>query len=196
MTKRKTITIPESANEIPLRRYQKFMKFMALEEEERTNIYKVISILADISIKEAKLIKARDVGRVLSALIKALSDTDVQLVKKIEIDGIWYGFEPNLNDINIGMLADLTEHFDNVDSWHKALANLYRPIVRESGRMGGIYAIEPHVYPSKEYDKRVELMQDVPASVFISVRAFFLNGSRVLSSIIEGYSTRSRRSKL
>ena len=175
---KKIIEIPESANEIPLSRYQEFMK---LNDDERLDVYKVISVLAGIDIKEAKAIKVRDVGRALSALIRALSDTDVELIKKIEIGGIWYGFEPNLNEITIGMLADLTEHFDNVESWHKAIAILYRPIARETTKMGGLYAIEPHIFPSDEYSKRIELMKAVPASVFVSARAFFLTGSIILS---------------
>lgn len=178
----KEILIPDNANEIPMSRFQKYAQ---LDDEGLSDFYLVISALSGCTPEEAKLIKARDVQRAVTALIKALGSTDAGLIKKVKLNGVMYGFEPNLNEITIGMLADLSTQLDDPGSWHKVLAKLYRPIVREVDAMGGLYEIAPHVYPSAEYDERCKVFSEAPASLFVGARAFFLNGSMALSRFIE-----------
>ena len=80
----------------------------------------------------------------------------------------------------MGMMADISTNLETPETWHKVLAILYRPIIRESSALGGMYAIEPHNSKSEGYQKRQELFANAPASLFIAVRAFFLNGSKAL----------------
>lgn len=151
-----------------------------MTEEERQDFHSVFSCLAGCTIRETRAVKAADVGRVTKALVSALYDTDVPLVKKFKHEGVTYGMEPDLNNINIGMMADLCSHLDNPDSWNKALAVLYRPVIAETRKMGGLYRIAPHDI-DQAYRDRCEVMKQVPSSIFLGVRAFFLNGSKALN---------------
>ena len=91
--------------------------------------------LKSIAIDDYKLIK--------SQLESFISNTDLPLQKIITIDGIEYGFEPNLSQMSYGAYADITSHKELRidDNWAKIMDILYRPIVRKKGEM---YSIEPY----------------------------------------------------
>lgn len=177
----KEITVPSSASEIPMSRYQ---KYAALSIDEMGDFYTLFSTLTGCSIDEAKRVKAVDVGRSISALVSALNDTEIPLMEFYIHNGDKYGFEPQLDEITFAMLADVATAFEAPETWHKVLAILYRPVTRESSAMGGMYAIEPHQAQSTAYKKRQDVFAEAPASLFVSVRAFFLNGSIALETFI------------
>jgi hypothetical protein len=173
----KEILVPESASEIPLNRYQ---KFMAMPDENRFDFIKLFSCLTGCTEDEARQVKATDVARSVNALIKALNDTNSPLIEKYSHNGVIYGLEPKLDEISFALMADLCTAFETPETWHKVLAILYRPIIREHKSMGGMYAIETHSATSKAYQKRQEMFAQAPSSLFISVRSFFLRGSKAL----------------
>jgi len=173
----KEILVPESASEIPLSRYQ---KFMAMPDEDRFDFVQLVSCLTGCELEEARQVKATDVARSINALIRALNDTDVPLIEKYSFDGVVYGLEPKLDEISFALMADLCTALETPETWHKVLAILYRPVIREHNAMGGMYAIENHNATSRGYLKRQEMFAQAPASLFISVRAFFLRGSKAL----------------
>lgn len=182
----KEIIVPSSSSEIPMHRYQ---AYAALTDEQMFDFYTLLSTLTGCTYDEAKLIKATDVSRALSALVGALNDTKVPLMQFYHYDGVKYGFEPQLDEITMGMMADVSTNLETPETWHKVLAILYRPVKRESSALGGMYAIEPHNSKGRDYEKRQEIFKDAPASLFISVRAFFLNGSMALERFTQGFLT-------
>ena len=176
-----TIEVPTSAAEIPLHRYQ---AFAALTDEERMNFTTVFMVLTGCSEEVADGIKAKDVERALNALIAALKDNTADLLHHYTHGRTTYGFEPQLDEITFGMMTDICTAFESPDTWHKALAILYRPILRTTEHMGGLYAIEPHRADSEAYKQRQANFKHAPTSVFLGVRSFFLNGSRDLGKFI------------
>jgi len=91
--------------------------------------------LKNISIDDYALIK--------SELESFINNTDLPLQRIITIDGIEYGFEPNLSKMSYGAYADITSYKELTidENWAKIMDILYRPIVRKKGEM---YSIEPY----------------------------------------------------
>lgn len=178
---RKEILVPESTMEIQMHRYQRLMVETKRQDEFRF----IFSCLTGCEETDVDLIKAKDVERAANALVNALHDVNAPLMKKIELNGVKYGFEPELDNITFGMMADLKTHFDNPANWHKVLAILYRPIVREKkSKAWDMYAIEAHQAHSDAYKERQRVFKNAPASLFVGARGFFLRGSKKLSNHI------------
>ncbi len=175
--KTKTLTVPSSPMEVPMERYQEFQK---LTDDQRFDFIELFSCLTGCTKEEARLVKATDVRRSVTALISALNDSDVELIEKYTHKGTTYGMEPQLDEINFAMMADVCTAFETPETWHKVLAILYRPIVREHKALGGMYAIEPHHADSDQYADRQEVFKKAPAALFVGVRSFFLRGSMAL----------------
>lgn len=187
-----TIEIPTSPSEMPLHRYQ---SFTALTDDERLDFETILSTVAGCTKEQAAQVKAKDVERALSAIILALSDTTADLLHHYSHDGITYGFEPQLDEMTFGTMTDVATAFETPETWHKALAILYRPIVRKTKALGGLYAIEPHKAQSEAYKYRQQIFKDAPTSLFLGVRAFFLNGSKDLEKFTRDSLTRLSESQ-
>lgn len=176
--KKKEINVPERTSEVPLKRYQ---KLMSADPEQQKDFRFIFSCLTGCDESDIDFIKARDMDRAANALVKALNDTDAPIVKMVQIGGVEYGLEPELNNLTMGMLADIMSAFDEVETWSKAVAILYRPIIRKTNALGGLYAIEKHQFDSDAYKERQQIFSDGPASLYIGLRSFFLRGSIALN---------------
>jgi hypothetical protein len=67
----------------------------------------------------------------------------LELQRFVWIDGVEYGFEPNLSNIVYGAYADITQ-YDAVTidkNWAKIMSILYRPVVK---RISDMYEIETY----------------------------------------------------
>ena len=74
---------------------------------------------------------------------KFFSNVDVPLQRFIEINGVQYGFEPNLSNMAYGAYVDISK-YENVgidDKWAEIMSILYRPVTKTSG---ALYDIEPY----------------------------------------------------
>jgi len=98
-----------------------------------------------------------------------IADTDIPLQKFIHIDGIEYGFEPNLSKMSYGAYLDVTKH-ENLsidDNWAEVMSILYRPVKL---RQRQLYEIEPY---SGKVDK--ERFLKVTMDVHFGALFFFIN---------------------
>lgn len=88
----------------------------------------------------------------------------------IEVEGIQYGFHPDINGMLVGEYIDM-EAFcaDPTNSAHKFMSVIYRPVKR---RVGNRYEIVP--YQPDGIDYNPEVMLSVPFSIYRGALAFFL----------------------
>lgn len=95
-----------------------------------------------------------------------LDNTDYPLQKFIQIDGLEYGFEPDLSNISYGAYLDITK-FDELTidtNWPYIMNILYRPIVKKTG---ALYAIEPYKgNADKDKDKWLDVDMEFHFGVF------------------------------
>jgi hypothetical protein len=99
--------------------------------------------LCGLEPKYMKGIAVDDYSLVKTQLESFLSNTDLPLQRIITIDGVEYGFEPNLSQMSYGAYADITQYKDlTIDkNWAKIMSVLYRPIKHKKGEM---YSIEAY----------------------------------------------------
>lgn len=84
---------------------------------------------------------------------------DLELQRFVTIDGVEYGFEPNLAEIAYGAYVDITQYQSiTIDkNWSKIMSILYRPVTK---KLKDLYEIEP--YSGKiDGEKWLEVTMDV-----------------------------------
>lgn len=169
------LTLPSSISEIPLVNYQKFLKVQENSNDEEFIVQKMIEIFCGIQLKDVVKIKYTELQGLLEHFQKIFSvkPNFYQTWKYKEME---FGFIPNLENITWGEYIDLEHHLNNWDDYHKAIAVMYRPIIkREKER----YQIAPYT-ASEEFH---EFMKFIPMEIAISARVFFYNlGAELLRS--------------
>ena len=63
-------------------------------------------------------------------LVGFMGNVELPLQKTFQIDGVEYGFEPNLSKMAYGAYLDIMSYdtFQIDDNWSKVMSILYRPI--------------------------------------------------------------------
>jgi hypothetical protein len=77
-----------------------------------------------------------------------LSKTEQPLQQIIKIDGVEYGFEPNLSNMSYGSYIDITKYNELTinDKWAEIMSILYRPVTTKTGKL----------YDIKQYDGKID----------------------------------------
>ena len=91
------IKIPNSLSEITLRQYKRFLKIQQSETEDRFLNAKMIEIFCNIELKDVIRLKLKDTNDIIS-LFSELFNQKPSLVTKFKLNGIGYGFHPELDD--------------------------------------------------------------------------------------------------
>jgi hypothetical protein len=107
-------------------------------------------------------------------LISFVAQEKFDLIPFVDINGIKYGFEPNLSEIAYGAYVDISKYEELAinENWEKIMAILYRPVTKEIGKL---YEIAP--YSGKE---PTEHWREVNMNVHLGCLFFFINLSKVL----------------
>jgi hypothetical protein len=159
------ITVPTSLNEITLEQYQKFLKIAEENPEGNFLNAKMIEIFCGIPLSDSYKLKMSSVSAIIDILNEMLNVTPNH-VEKFTLNGVQYGFIPDLDEISLGEYIDLD---NNISSWaemHKAMNVLYRPIKIKKGDK---YSIE-------DYDvSNPQALKDMPLDAAIGAVFFFLN---------------------
>ena len=125
----KEYQIPERWTQVKLGDYQNYMEQSKDVTDAVTLNLLTISCFTGIPYEKVEKIRKGDVDVVLGEFKKLLNkkmNTTLNMI--IEIDGVDYGFNPNLKDMTLGEFVDLDNRLDN--GWqdmHRVMAILYRP---------------------------------------------------------------------
>jgi hypothetical protein len=124
-----------------------------------------------------KGLSVNDYTSIKTELESFLADTEFPLQRIIRIDGIEYGFEPNLSQMAYGAYADITQYKElTIDkNWAKIMSILYRPITHKKGEM----------YTIKTYDGELkeDMFLQVGMDVHLGTLFFFVN---LLMDLLKG----------
>tara|TARA_B110000285_G_C15089288_1_gene598115 strand:+ start:272 stop:871 length:600 start_codon:yes stop_codon:yes gene_type:complete len=141
MKKTFEITIPTNWSDVTIKKFIKYNDSLKDLEDERQIIIKTISILCDISEHIVEVMKLKDLKKIQSNLQKLIGKpVNKDIINKIDINGVKYGFHPNLDDLTMGEFVDI-ETYAKENDIAKMMSVLYRPIVKEQGNR---YDIEPY----------------------------------------------------
>ena len=165
------INVPTSLNEITLGQYQKYLKITENNPEGNFLDAKMIEIFCGIPLSESYKLKMSSATAILDILNELLNKTP-QHIERFKLNGIEYGFAPDLDEMSLGEYIDLDNNVSSWDNMHIAMNVLYRPI--KTSKVGK--------YNIEEYDvKNPEKMKDMPLGAAIGSVFFLYNLGMELS---------------
>tara|TARA_R110001599_G_scaffold97328_1_gene251152 strand:+ start:553 stop:1203 length:651 start_codon:yes stop_codon:yes gene_type:complete len=168
------ITIPTSLKDITLRQYKKFLKLQEKVTDERLLNAKMIEIFCGIKFEQVMLLKLSDSQEIIDLLLK-IFESKPSLVSKFKLNGIEYGFHPELDDLTLGEYIDLDTFIGDWDNMEKAMNVLYRPVLV---KMKDKYSIDSYVLENDVF------LLDMPMDAVMSSIFFLWNLGLDLSTIM------------
>jgi hypothetical protein len=170
MVKEIELKIPTSYADISLAKWLELQNELENYKDDPNAVTAIMLYhLCGLDPKYLKTITVDDYTLVKSELEGFLANVDLPLQRIIKIDGIEYGFEPNLSQMTYGAYADITQYkqltIDN--NWAKIMSILYRPVTHKKGEM----------YSIKAYDgeMREEMFLNVGMDIHFGTLFFFVN---------------------
>jgi hypothetical protein len=124
------IVIPTSLSEIPLKSYQEFMKVVDKSNDEEFIGQKTIEIFCGLKMKDVVKVKWSDV-KSLTLHLNEIFKAKPKFQATFKIQDTEFGFIPNLEDMTFGEYIDLESNISSVETFHKAMAVMYRPITKK-----------------------------------------------------------------
>lgn len=170
------LEVPTGWGDISLRTYLELHKQLKnYEGEEEAQQAVLLNVLCGLEPSYTKSLSVDSYNALSSELSAFMGNTESPLQRFIWINGIEYGFEPNLSKIAYGAYLDITK-YDTLtidENWAKIMSILYRPIVKK----------DKHHYSIQPYDgvQKPELFMDVTMDIHFGALFFFYRLSMDLS---------------
>ena len=175
------INVPTSLSEITLRQYQKFLKIAEENPEGNFLDAKMIEIFCGIPLSDSYKLKMVSVTAIID-ILNSMLEVKPNHVERFTLNGVEYGFIPDLDEMSLGEYVDLDNNASKWESMHIAMNVLYRPIVTSKV---GKYNIEEYTTSNPEK------MLDMPLDAALGSLFFFyhlgleLSKHTILSSNLE-----------
>ena len=116
--------------------------FQELDKYEKPDKVQTISSLLGYDTAFIRTWKSRSVDQVYN-IISELFSRKHGLVRRFKLGNVEFGFIPNLDDASYGEVDDIRNTISKIETWHKAMAVLYRPVVQSKGEKYMIEKYEP-----------------------------------------------------
>ena len=178
----KEFKLISSWEDVTLERWIKLIEFQEGSKTEEAE--KTIAELSNIPKKLIKELALKDVAKVMSRIAQLQERQNSSLKRIIEIEGIEYGFHPDLDSITLGEYADIETFIKNGIEKHlpELMAVLYRPIKEKKNDIYIIDAYDGNIRIRAEEMKKMSAEQVQSALVFFYV--FVKELSKTLQSCL------------
>ena len=128
------ISVPTHINDITLEQYQRFALINTEEQDKEFFMFKTIEIFCGVDIALVSKMRLKDAESISNEVLEVLQQ-NVPFTNKFELEGVKYGFIPDLQAISLGEFIDLEEGLSKDKDFHKAASVMFRPIVKEFGEL-------------------------------------------------------------
>ena len=156
------ITIPTSLKEINCYQWQKLEEaFKTIDNEPLLKIV-IISNVCEIKIEDLVKFKMSDINDIYNQINEIV--TEKPKIEHFTIDGVKYGFIPNIEAMSGAEFLDAETYFET--DIFKFMAVVYRPIKEE---VRGNYRLKKY----KGADNLAPIMLKAPASAYVAAKVFF-----------------------
>tara|TARA_R110000868_G_scaffold54835_3_gene170938 strand:+ start:605 stop:1261 length:657 start_codon:yes stop_codon:yes gene_type:complete len=176
------ITIPESLADIPLWRYQKYLKLVEANKDDKNAdkflAIKMLEIFCGVPYESGVEYRVKDINSISMQISKVLLQKP-DLVHRFNILEQEFGFIPNLEDMSFGEYVDLDTFISDWSQMHKTMAVLYRPV---KNKIKNKYLIEDY-----KGDNYHEAMLHTPMDVVFGSMLFFYHLGNDLSKDMAKY---------
>lgn len=180
MKQKLNIVVPKDWSAVNLRTYINLYSdlkgYMDNNEAQIAALfYHLCGVTPDIMIK----LDSDTFQKIRQDLERFVGNQELELVRKFEWNGIKYGFYPDLSKIEYGAYLDLMKlnNTEMNENWAKAMGILYRPIIKE---MGKLYEVQSYTG-----EEEWEWWLDVGMDIHFGAWFFFINLSMDLLNDIQ-----------
>ena len=149
------LEVPKDWSGITLRQYLALKKDIESYKDEEDAVF--ACILHHICRFPVQYIQQMDIDTYLSIkkdIASFISKIEHPLKRFIEIDGVEYGFEPNLSQMAYGAYVDISKYetLEMNEKWAEIMSILYRPVVKKQGALYDIKKYDGDIFSEKFLD--------------------------------------------
>jgi hypothetical protein len=138
------INVPKDWSAVTLKDYLAFRKDVeAYKDEPEALVACLFHHLCHFPVEYIHKLDMETYTAIKDNLLEFIGKVDYPLQRFITIDGVEYGFEPDLSKIAYGAYVDISK-YDSVGvdkNWANVMSILYRPVVSKSK---SLYEIQPY----------------------------------------------------
>ena len=178
------IQVPTHINDITLEQYQRFALINTEEQDKEFFMFKTIEIFCGVDIALVSKMRLSDAESISNEVLEVLQQ-NVPFTNKFELDGVKYGFIPDLQAISLGEFIDLEEGLSKDKDFHKAASVMFRPIVKEFGEL---YTIDGYEASTEMH----HVMKQAPVGVISAAIVFFYNIAKELLKASQDFSSQEK----
>jgi len=169
------LNVPTTLEEITLSQYQKFLKTQEGSNDNEFIAQKMVQIFCGIDFKDIVKMKLTDLNELILHF-KSLFEQKPKFQPTFKIGSQEFGFITKLEDITFGEYVDLENNLQKWETYHKALAVMYRPVKMK-------FKDKYEIIDYTTMPEMQDLMKFAPLDIAISSSVFFWNlGSELLQS--------------
>mgnify|MGYP003663949492 FL=1 len=169
------VSVPTHINDITLLQFQKYSKINTEDQDEEFLIHKTIEIFCNVDIRVVSQFPIKDAKDIVEDIHTVLDQT-VKFTDRFTLEGVEYGFIPDLSAMSLGEYIDLEDGLKDTKEFHKAAAVMFRPVVKSFKEL----------YTIDGYDASLErqaLMLEAPIGIISSAVVFFYS---IVNELLEG----------
>jgi len=144
-------------------------------DDENFLAIKMIEVFCGLRNTTVRAMKAKSIRDITRILTDMFSEKP-ELVKQFEMNGITYGFIPDLENMSFGEYIDLDTFIGDSENLHKAMGVLYRPITQSYKDK---YIIEK--YAGDKYEDMINMPMD---AVLSSILFFYHLGMELSTTML------------
>ena len=160
------IEVPNDWSAVTLKQYLALKKDMdAYEGDEEALTACLFHHLCKFPIQYIQQLDIDTYIAIKSNLVSFFNKADLPLKRIIEIDGVEYGFEPDLSRMPYGAYVDISKYQSiAIDKqWAEIMSILYRPVIKQSGQL----------YDIAQYDGNIDGEKFMGVSMDVHFGALF-----------------------
>ena len=178
------IQVPTHINDITLEQYQRFALINTEEQDKEFFMFKTIEIFCGVDIALVSKMRLKDAESISNEVLEVLQQ-NVPFTNKFELEGVKYGFIPDLQAISLGEFIDLEEGLSKDKDFHKAASVMFRPIVKEFGEL---YTIDGYEASTEMH----HVMKQAPVGIISAAIVFFYNIAKELLKASQDFSSQEK----
>ena len=182
MKKNIKVEVPTSWESITLRKYLDLQKDLEnYSDNEEAQTAAMFHHLCGLDPTWVTKLSIESYNTLRVKLLDLVHPKDVPLTKFVNIEGVEFGFEPNLSTMTYGAYSDISS-FETIQidkTWAKVMNILYRPVTLKSGKLYNIESYEPN----DDWERWL----DVSMEVHFGTWFFFINLQKDLLNAILKY---------
>ena len=178
------ISVPTHINDITLEQYQRFALINTEEQDKEFFMFKTIEIFCGVDIALVSKMRLSDAESISNEVLEVLQQ-NVPFTNKFELEGIKYGFIPDLQAISLGEFIDLEEGLSKDKDFHKAASVMFRPIVKE---VGELYTIDGYEANTEMH----HIMKGAPVGIISAAIVFFYSIAKELLKASQDFSSQEK----